>query len=96
MPKKPPHWIEIIRLLKKIYPLYIRRLTKMSNAGETYFDNIKYEIRINSLQSPDGQIDTLLHEYAHAKSIDDTLAHKGEWGKNYAEIYQNWEKFNSE
>jgi hypothetical protein len=87
-------WRALIRFLKKRFPLRVpvgvvrRPYKKLS--GWTVLAVDRFVIRVSTEQDVQAQIDTLLHEWAHAKAIDEAYAHKGRWGEIHGEIYDAW------
>lgn len=87
-------WRTLIRNLRKHFPVegkvtIIRRRVKC-DCGLTTFNGSSYRIRINSDQPDAGLVDTLLHEWAHVRAIEQAYRHEGPWGLLYAEIYDAW------
>jgi hypothetical protein len=93
---KTREWRALIRNLRKHFPVSgtvtVRRRPIKRNCGLTTFDGCDYSIRINSNQPRTGQIDTLLHEWAHVLAIEQAYRHEGPWGVLFAEIYSDWTK----
>lgn len=89
------HWRKTIRFLRQTYktsiPVSIRRVKRQKDAGATFFDGYTLTIKIRTEQSWEGQIDSLLHEYAHVCAIDEACRHEGRWGEFFGKIYQGWE-----
>lgn len=89
-------WRALIRQLRENFPVAgmvtVRRHPAKRNCGLTRFDGNNYSVRIDSSQSRTGQIDTLLHEWAHVLSIEQAYRHEGPWGMLYAKIYDAWTK----
>jgi uncharacterized protein (DUF2344 family) len=89
-------WRELIRKLRKSLPIdtpvSIRRVKLKADAGLTIFDGAKYVIKIASNQSFGVQIDSLLHEWAHALAMEEAYRHKANWGIHYAKVYESWEQ----
>ena len=87
-------WRALIRRLRKHFPVAgrvsVRRCPAKSYCGITRFDGNNYSIRIDSTQPRAGQIDTLLHEWAHVLAIEQAYRHEGPWGTLYASIYDAW------
>lgn len=75
-------------------PVVIKRYPAKKNHGITRFDGKKFYIRIDSKQESAGQLDTLLHEYAHVVAIDEAYSHKDPWARIYGAIYNAFEKKN--
>jgi hypothetical protein len=89
-------WRALIRKLRKHFPtdgkvVVCRRPTKL-DCGVTTFNGNDYRIRVNSNQPKTGQVDTLLHEWAHVLAIDQAYRHEGPWGIIFAELYSAWVK----
>jgi hypothetical protein len=87
-------WRLLIKKLRRAFPterpVQVRFRKAKSNYGTAYFSSYGYKIAIDSSQSVGGQIDTLLHEWAHVYAIDQAAQHKGNWGHVFAEIYESW------
>lgn len=87
-------WKALIKQLKTRFPVSmpveVRRCPAKRNAGITSFDGDTYRIRIDSTQDVDGQVDSLLHEWAHMLAIDLSYQHKGMWGVLYAQLHEAW------
>lgn len=87
-------WRTLIRNLRKHFPVQgkvtvVRRPVK-SDCGLTTFNGNDYRVRINSNQEDQGQIDTLLHEWAHVRAIEEAYGHRGRWATLHGEIYDAW------
>ena len=100
MTKTNDYWRDILKLLRKNFPISrpvnVRRVKLTKNNGVTYFDSRSFHVYINSNQSKDSQIDSLIHEWAHVRAIDEAFQHKGRWGELHGEIYDIWEKWDNE
>lgn len=70
-------------------PVTIRKRPKIDCAA-TIFDGAHYRITINADQPDVGLIDSILHEWAHVKTIEEAYRHGGRWAENFGEIYQAW------
>lgn len=83
-----------IESLKKNFPterpVSFRFRPIKRTCGVTEFNSSEYRITIDSGMQEIAQIDTILHEYAHAYSIDQSCRHEGNWGQVFAELYANW------
>lgn len=97
----------LLRLLRKkcplAFPAYVRRVRMTNKDGYCTKAGNKFQIRINKELSEDVAINTLLHEWAHARcwshlhdAIDaDTflkVAHDASWGVAYSEVYRVFEE----
>ena len=99
---------KVLRLLRKkcppAFPVYVRRV-KMGDTKDGYCSKVndKFQIRINKSLSEATTIDTLLHEWSHARCwnhLHDSMsqeefidqAHNAAWGIAYSEVYQIYEK----
>lgn len=93
---KTNEWRTLIRKLRKHFPVQgvvtVRRRPVRSDCGSTTFDGRTYHIRVNFNQSEQGQIDTLLHEWAHVCAIDEAYEHRGRWATLHGEIYDAWSR----
>ena len=91
---KTCEWRALIRKLRERFPVQgtvtvLRRPVKC-DCGLTTFNGNDYRVRINSDQSDQGQIDTLLHEWAHVCAIEEAYGHVGRWATLHGEIYDAW------
>jgi len=93
---KTREWRALIRKLRERFPVQgqvtVRRYPTKKDCGLTTFDGSNYRVRVNSDQPDGGQVDTLLHEWAHVRAIEQAYRHEGPWGVLYAEIYDAWTK----
>ena len=91
---KTSEWRALIRKLRKHFPVQgtvtVVRYPVNCDCGLTTFDGSNYRIRVNSKQPDAGLVDTLLHEWAHVRAIQQAYRHEGPWGVLYAEIYDAW------
>ena len=88
-------WRILVRQLRHNFPVvggvvHVRRCPIKGCCGVTIFNGLDFRIRIDSKQAEQGQIDTLLHEWAHVLAIVQAYRHEGPWGTLYAEIYDLW------
>ena len=99
---------KLVSVLKKkcpaAFPVSVRRV-KISNLdGDCSLGKKKFFIRINKDISEASAIDTLLHEWAHARAwnhLHDSLdwyefeerSHDASWGVAYSEVYRVYEQF---
>jgi hypothetical protein len=100
---------KLVSVLKKkcpvAYPISVRR-TKMGKGlcGDCFLDKKKFYIRINRDITEDCAIDTLIHEWSHARAwthLHDSLnwvefekrAHDASWGVAYSEVYRIYEQY---
>lgn len=89
-------WRALIRKLRKRFPVgcpvkVIRRAVKC-DCGLTVFDGRRFRVRINALLDIQGQVDTLLHEWAHLLAIEEAYEHYGRWAEMHGKIYDAWQK----
>lgn len=88
-------WKRLVKRLRQRFPIdakvSVRRVKLKKDAGFTWFDGERYHIRIDKSLGPDAQTDTLLHEWAHALTMEEAYRHKASWGINYAKVYDSWE-----
>ncbi len=90
-------WRALLRSLRKRFPVsgtvrVVRRPLR-KDCGRTVFNGCHgYRVTIDSIQPWQGQVDTLLHEWAHVRAIEQAYAHDGPWGSLFAEIYDAWTK----
>lgn len=85
-----------LKLLRKQCPTscavrVVRRPMKRY-AGLTSFNGRSYLIVLSSTQDRAGQIDSLIHEWAHILAIEQAFRHEGPWGKLYAHVYDTYDK----
>jgi len=87
-------WRALVRNLRKCFPLdapvRVSRRPAKKNHGITTFDGRAFRIYVNADQDKTGQVDTLLHEWAHALAISQAYAHGPQWSVNFAAIYTLW------
>lgn len=100
----------VVSVLKKhcplAYPVSVRRAI-MSNRldGDCHKYKKKFFIRVNRNLDENAAIDTLLHEWAHARAWNhlldsaetaesfESFSHDASWGVAYSEVYRVYEKF---
>jgi hypothetical protein len=86
------------------YPVSVRRINLKNLDGCCYLHDKKFFIHINKNISEDSAIDTLLHEWAHARAWNHLLdslnpqefeerSHDASWGVAYSEVYKIYENF---
>lgn len=98
----------LVSVLKKrcpaAYPVSVQRVKLKNLDGYCYLEDKKFYIRIGQHLSESSAIDTLLHEWAHARAwnhLHDSLdwiefedrAHDASWGVAYSEVYRVYELF---
>jgi len=98
---------KLVSVLKKkcvlAYPVSVRRVALTDLDGDCTLGNKKFFIRINKDISEESAIDTLLHEWAHARAwnhLHDSLdwyefekrSHDASWGVAYSEVYRIYEQ----
>ena len=96
-------WRKSVYWLRKnfpiTYPISVRckdRLNKANDLGRCIqFDDNSIKIEISNKQCFDLKIDALIHEWAHAVSIDSKNIdeHGDDWGKAYSRIYRKFIKW---
>jgi hypothetical protein len=99
---------KILSILRKklppAYPVCVRRIAMNGLDGDCTLYEKKFYIRINRDMNEGSAIDTLLHEWAHARAwnhlhdaIDDQefeqRSHDASWGVAYSEVYRTYEVF---
>ena len=99
---------EIVQILKKhcfvAFPISVRRMKLKNLDGDCSLYQKKFYIRINIELNEQLAIETLLHEWAHARAwnhLHDSLnceefkqkCHDASWGVAYSEVYRIYEKF---
>jgi len=58
--------------------------------GSTRLNSIgDYTIYVNSDLEWSGQVDTLIHEWAHVLAIEEAFEHGDSWGLKFAEVYRS-------
>lgn len=92
-------WRALIRFLRARsptrFPVRVVRRPYRRLCGWTTLESDYFLIHVSTEQDSQAQVDTLLHEWAHAKAIDEAYAHRGRWGEIHGEIYDAWvEDFN--
>lgn len=107
MASKYKDYKTLISLLKKecplAYPVSVRRVRTFNVDGDCTLDSKKFYIRINSKLNEAAAIDTLIHEWAHARAwnhLHDKLSwqefeersHDASWGVAYSEVYRIYEQ----
>jgi len=51
-----------------------------------------FRVYIDSKQDKSGQIDAILHEWAHIRAIEAAgFGHGESWSRNYGDVYSLWE-----
>lgn len=101
------YYKKLVSLLKEkcplAYPVSVRR-NKMSNLdGDCALHSKKFFIRINKSLDESAAMDTLIHEWAHARAwnhLHDKLSweefeersHDASWGVAYSEVYKVYEQ----
>jgi hypothetical protein len=86
-------WRLLLKNLRRRFPVEspvtVRKRQKV-DCAVTIFDGKEYRITISSDQPDIGLIDSILHEWAHVRAIEEAYQHNGRWADNYGEIYQSW------
>jgi hypothetical protein len=98
---------KLVSILKEkcplAFPVSVRRIELTEVDGDCCLYKKKFYIRINKNISEGLAIDTLLHEFAHARAwnhLHDSQdicdfyenSHDAMWGVAYSEVYQIYEK----
>jgi len=98
---------QIIKILKEFcplaYPVIVRRVALKSHDGDCTLYKKRFTIRINKSMNEGAAIDTLLHEWAHARAwnhLHDAVnekefakrVHDASWGVAYSEVYRTYEE----
>ena len=65
----------------------VRKRDKDGPDGTAAFDGASITVTINSVLSVSSQIDTLVHEYAHAMMMDEAYRHGPMWGEKFSTAY---------
>jgi hypothetical protein len=99
---------QLVSILKKqspaAYPVSVRRVKMTDLDGDCSLIKKRFYIRINREITEASAIDTLLHEWAHARAwnhLHDSLdwpefeerSHDASWGVAYSEVYQVYEQY---
>lgn len=107
MVKKYKSYRKLVNLLKKkcplAYPVSVRRLKLTDLDGYCSLDSKKFFIRINYSLDESSAIETLIHEWAHARAWNhlhdklswsefEEISHDASWGVAYSEVYRIYEK----
>ena len=97
-------WRKLLYWLRKTfptdYPITVRckdKITKDNDLGMCIqFDDNSIRIDISNKQCFNLKVDALLHEWAHALTIDSKNIdeHGDDWGKTYSRIYRKFLKWN--
>jgi hypothetical protein len=90
-------WRKLIGMLRKTFPVngkvIVRRYPMKKTCGITRFNGSgEYRIGVGSNQPRVGQMDTLIHEWAHVLAIQQAYTHDGPWGVLFAEVYDSWSR----
>lgn len=98
---------KLVRVLKKrcpvAYPVSVRRVHLQEFDGDCSKVKGRFFIRIDKSLPEVGAIDTLLHEWAHARAWNhlydnlswdefEAVAHDATWGVAYSEVYRIYEQ----
>lgn len=99
---------KLIQILKKecplAFPVTVRRVKLGSDDGDCYKNKKQFFIRVNSGLTEKIAIETLVHEWAHARAwshLHDAMefeefhekVHDATWGVAYSEVYRIYERF---
>ena len=99
---------QLVSILKKkcplAFPVSVRRVKLAHLDGDCSLGKKKFFIRISRDISEASAIETLLHEWAHARAwnhLHDSLdwrefeerSHDASWGVAYSEVYRIYEQF---
>lgn len=111
--KNYKNYKQLVSFLKKnlpiAYPVSVRRcVMSRSLDGECIKHKRRFFIRINKDLSENLAIETLIHEWAHARAWNhlldsmeaddrfDDLSHDATWGVAYSEVYRVYQKLINE
>ena len=99
---------KLVRVLKRkcppAYPVTVRRVKMTSKRdGDCSLGDSRFFVRINKELSEASAIETLIHEWAHARAwshLHDSLtctefeerSHDASWGVAYSEVYRIYEQ----
>lgn len=99
---------KLVSVLKKkcpaAFPVSVRRVKTTDVDGDCHLNKKKFFIRISKDISESSAIDTLLHEWAHARAWNHLLdssnweefeerSHDASWGVAYSEVYRIYEQY---
>jgi hypothetical protein len=92
---KDAEWHAVVARLRKAFPtkrrLIIRRVYMQAFGCTNLTDDEQtITITIRATDSIETQIDTLVHEYAHALEYDKWGNHSDRWGKLHAAVYSEY------
>jgi len=97
---KTKNWRALIRELRLRFPTESRvevRRCPIREDGELTIGVDVFRIYVNVKLDKTGQVDALLHEWAHILTIEKAAyLHEGAWGVAYAAIYSMWEKWDEQ
>jgi len=92
------NWRALIRMLRKQFAtestVEVRRCPMIDN-GDLQLHGNTFKMRINSALPKGGQIDALIHEWAHVLAIEEAYRHEFAWGIAHAAVYSVWEAWDS-
>ena len=84
-------WRALVRAMKKSLPVEgsvtVRRRPMKAHCGKVTFDGRDYLILVDPIQDDRGQVDSLIHEYAHVLAIEAAYGHGESFGVAYAKTY---------
>lgn len=98
----------LVSILKKrcpaAFPVSVRRVKISGLDGDCALGHKRFYIRINKDISESSAIETLLHEWAHARAwnhLHDSMSahefeektHDASWGVAYSEVYRVYEQY---
>ena len=104
---KLQNYRKLVNILKKkcplAYPVSVRRVKLKDLEGDCGLESKRFDIRISRSLKESGAIDTLIHEWAHARAwnhLHDKLSvkeledrsHDASWGVAYSEVYMIFEQ----
>lgn len=102
------HYRKLVCILKKncplAYPVSVKRVPINNLDGDCSLDSKKFFIRINKQMPESAAMDTLLHEWAHARAWNhlhdklsweefEKMSHDASWGVAYSEVYRIYESY---
>jgi hypothetical protein len=93
VPVKLGKFRALIKNLRRHFPLDFKVKVErrpIKDYGFTTFNGASFSIRISRNLDWGGTIDALLHEWAHAKAIEEAYQHDGTWAQMHGRIYEAW------
>ena len=103
-PEQARDWALLLKMLRKRCPTKVpvrvlrRRIViykgdEVSGYCDESRSGLTYMLYVSTSQSWQGQVDTVVHEWGHARYYDEHDWHDPEWGERYSEAYQAYEEW---